>query len=118
MPHILCKFVPIDIESLKSAMAILVKRHPMLRMRIQHVNAKYIWNDMEHNIDMDICENISKDWHPVFTESLKHKFDLENGPLWGITLIANTICEWYDKAMRYHVALLFRFSHTIIDGQG
>ena len=99
-------------------MAILVERHPLLRMRIQCINGKYMWRELPFGTEMDICVNTSNDWKAVFSDSLKESFDLENGPLWGLTLIPNAESELYDRSMRRHTALALRFSHTIIDGQG
>ena len=116
--YFLSSNTPIDIGTLKDAMKILVERHPLLRMRVQYINGKYIWRELPFGTEMDICVNTSNHWTTLFSESLKESFDLENGPLWGLTLMPNAESELFDRNMRWHAALVLRFSHTIIDGQG
>ena len=113
---------PITVNQLKDSMAILVNRHPLLRMRIQKVNNKHIWREINTFTPdtMDITENPTDDWQTELSETVNVPFDLEHGPLWSIRILPNATCELFDESSMdvHHVVLAFRFSHTIADGLG
>ena len=107
---------PITKPMLEDAMTILVNRHPLLRMCIVNRNGTLFWKNMVTR-RMDIRDP-STEWQIAFLEALSGGFDVENGPLWSLTLLPNAEFGFSSASFEFNAGLLFRFSHSIIDGLG
>ena len=108
---------PLTKEKLENAMDVLVNRHPLLRMCICNINNKLTWKPMNSN-KSTIYVNTREDVETIISNSLDLEFDLENGPLWSLTLVPDVKSEFQERRFRHHQALVFHSSHTIIDGLG
>ena len=103
---------------LEDAMCVLVNRHPLLRASVYIENGCFYWR-INETVTMDIRTEERRDWQMSFSEALSGGFDIENGPLWRVTLLPSVdSSEFFDESFDHHAALLFRFSHAIIDGLG
>ena len=104
-------------QRLESAMMILVRRHPLLRMCVRSVNGKLHWKEIE-DFQCDIQVESTRDWNTQFSKAHASAFDTENGPLWNIKLLSNVDSEFFNDTFKFSAALLFHFQHAIIDGMG
>ena len=109
---------PITKQKLEDAMTIIANIHPLLRMCINTDKTGVLrWGEMEET-RLDIRLDITEDWHSVLANVLKGKYDVENGPLWNLTLMPNTVSEFDDHSTKYHVTLIFGYLHSIANAGG
>ena len=98
-------------------MTIIANTHPLLRMCFKDINGILTWREMDE-MKLDIRENMSEDWHSVFANVLKDRYDTGKGPLWSLTLMPNVVSEYHNNSFKYHVALVFGYLHSIANAGG
>ena len=104
-------------EHLHSVTKRLMMRHPLLRMRITRYRGERYWKEMD-DVTPDVRVQETNDWNTVFEDTVLERYYLDTGPLWRVTLLPDVTSEFSDKDFKHHAALVFGFSHSIIDGQG
>ena len=114
---------PIQASVVKTAMELLMKRHPMLRMCIKKNQDGDYWLKKMENFHVDLRQLGTEDWRSVMEESLLEKFDGENGPLWRVSFLPNARYEpetgsdvSYKTSYPHECICIFGFHHIIIDG--
>ena len=84
----------------------VLKRFPMMRMKIKRISQKMYFEEMDHLVpNLEVDE--SGDWLTCFEKHSDTQFDSESGPLWKFVLIANVHTELYDtEHFTYEYGLL------------
>ena len=108
---------PLTREHLHSATKRLMMRHPLLRMRVTRYRGELYWQEMD-DVTPDVRVQETNDWNAVFEDTILERHRIDTGPLWRVTLLPDVTSEFSDKDFKHHAALVFGFSHSIIDGQG
>ena len=89
--------IKLDVGHLKTALLMLSKRFPLLRMRVtvDHLNQPYFEEmkdpqSLEFQTRMDVD---SENWMSAFDEHINcAPFHTEKGPLWRVTLLSRDYC--------------------------
>ncbi|XP_078373354.1 uncharacterized protein LOC144656935 isoform X1 [Oculina patagonica] len=115
---------PITGPVVRTALELLMKRHPMLRMCTKKdQDGDYRLQKMA-NVHVDLRELDTTDWKSVMEDSLVEKFDGENGPLWRVTFLPNARYEPDTEddipgitSYPHECIIVFGFHHILVDGQ-
>ena len=115
-------------DKLKLCLQILMKRHPLLRACVRQQPhsqpPRYFFCEIQPTTDSDVTPQLStdesSDWQKVMTSLVTQPFHVDKEqPLWTVIYMPNVSPPFGTEAgCTDLVALLFRFSHTIVDGQG
>ena len=108
---------PLTREHLHSATKRLMMRHPPLRMRVARHGGELYWQEMD-DVTPDVRVQETNAWNAVFEDTILERHRIDTGPLWRVTLLPDVTSKFSDKDFKHHAALVFGFSHSIIDGQG
>ena len=107
---------PIKEFHIRKALKNLMHIHPLLRMRIQHINNKPWFKPLE-NFEPPLIVSEIKDWVQVFEKELLFKFGtLGETVQWRVTYLPNARVSETSKKHPFDCVLIFTFNHTIIDG--
>ena len=81
---------PVTPSLTKKALLILAKKHPLLRMTIQHrtnsQSSAMIFREMD-TLAIDFKASDREDWLTYIMEEISMPFDIQNGPLWKFRLL-------------------------------
>ena len=107
----------LELRHIRSALHRLMRRHPLLRMRVYEYAGERYWCEMDV-VDPQVNVDNSTDWHAVLSATCEKPIDVQTGPMWHVTYMPRAHCAYYDNSYEHHAAFVFGFSHAIIDGQG
>ena len=92
-------------EELENAVLSLSDKHQLLNCRIETDLESKVWYVINNQLKPEINTVKSNDINELLTNELKHRFDLEKGPLIRFTLLHQT-----------ETTLIINCHHTICDG--
>lgn len=111
--------VTLDPDHVKKALFMLLRRFPLLRMRVTVDEFKQpCFEEMENPQSLDFRSMMdvnSDDWLHAFQKQINGApFNTLRGPLWRVALLTET-CESIGEENVYKNTLLFTFHHVIAD---
>ena len=111
--------VKLDPDHVKKALLMLLKRFPLLRMRVTVDTFRQpCFDEMEYPQSLDFRSMVdvnSDDWLNAFEKQINGApFNTLQGPLWRVALLTET-CESSRQEHLYKNTLLFTFHHVIAD---
>ena len=111
---------PMTLQNVEKAMLRLVKRHPLLRMKVKQSTCNKTTNDWFEPMDQiqkNVEELADKEWLDVVEKQLSEPgINREEGPLWHVKFLPNINCENTHITLPHQFALIFVFDHAICDG--
>ena len=107
---------PVTPSLTKKALLILAKKHPLLRMTIQHrtnsQSSAMIFREMD-TLAIDFKASDREDWLTYIMEEISMPFDIQNGPLWKFRLLFPASNS--DKKSKSHSSIS---NQTVEDSHG
>lgn len=92
-------------EALEKAVLLLADKHQLLNCRIKTGKGNQAWYVIDEKLSPDVRALKAKDINKVIKDELKHRFDLEKGPLARFTLLNQK-----------ETTLIINCHHAICDG--
>ena len=112
--------VKLDPDHVKKALFMLLQRFPLLRMRVTVDEFKQPCLEEMENPQLlgfrSMVDVNSNDWLYAFEKQINGApFNTVQGPLWRVTLLAETCHSSGEENLSYKNTLLFTFHHVIAD---
>lgn len=117
--------VHLDPDMVRQALVLLVKRYPLLRMKIskdscngEPVTEYFTEVEDPSKINFEEVKDFNaEDLESVFERELETPFDLNIGPLWRAVLLDEIHVTDGDAKDAYRNSIFFTFLHVITDGR-
>ena len=110
--------VKLSKESLHNALLMVLKRFPLLRMRVTEKREELYFEEMEdpQRLDFTTIDDVTVDnWLEVFERQVNGEmFDVRKGPLWRVLLLKEVSYKSGSHGT-YKNAIVFKFHHVIGD---
>ena len=111
---------PITLKNVEKCLCRLVRRHPLLRMKVKQPTCNKTTNDWfvpMDQIQKNVEELADKYWLDVMEKQLSEPgINSEEGPLWHVKFLPNIDYEDTHIKLPHQFALIFVFDHAICDG--